>query len=74
MGDAGAGEGGCAAVAVRGVNGLVCFEFGEEGGEGAEVFEWGVGVEVEDGGDGETQEEVVCGAAGKFASVEPGEA
>jgi hypothetical protein len=53
---------------------LVRFEFYEEGVEGAEVVWRRGGVEVEDGGEGEAQEEVVCGAAGEFVRGEVREA
>lgn len=53
---------------------LVLFELDEEGEEGFEVVGRIGGVEVEDGGEGEAEEEVVCCAAGEVAGREGGEA
>jgi hypothetical protein len=53
---------------------LVLFEFHEEGIEGFEVVGGRVCVEVEDGGEGEAEEEVVGCAAGLVAGCEGGEA
>ena len=49
-------------------------ELGEEGVEAAEELERRGGVQVADGGDGEPEEQVVCGAAGEPARVEVGHA
>ena len=67
--DAGAGQGGCGG-AVGGVGLLEGFEFEEEGVEGAEVVDWVGGVEVEDCGEGEAEEEIVGRASGEFSRVE----
>ncbi len=58
--------------AVWGVGLLEGVEFDEEGVQGAEVVERVRRVEVEDGGQGEAQEEVVGRASGEFAGVEVG--
>lgn len=50
MGNAGTGERGGSAT-VWWVDLLVGFKLGEEGVEGAKVFEGGGGVEIEDGGE-----------------------
>jgi hypothetical protein len=55
------------------VDGLVGFEFEEEGVERFEVVGGRVGVEVEDRGEREAEEEVVCCAAGQVARREGGE-
>lgn len=73
VGDSCASEGGGAAAVWR-VDLLEGFEFKQEGVEGAEEVEGAGGVEVEDCGDGEAEEEVVCGSAGELARVEVGEA
>lgn len=71
--DAGAGEGGRGG-AVFGVDLLEGVEFGEEGVEAAEELGRGVGVEVDDGGERDAEEEVVCRAAAELAAVEVGHA
>jgi len=53
---------------------LVLFEFHKQGKQGSEVVGGVGGIEVEDGGEGEAQEEVVCCAAGKVAGCEGGKA
>ena len=58
--------------AVWGVGLLEGLEFEEEGVEGAEVVERVGGVEVEDGGEREAEEEVVGCAARELARVEVG--
>ena len=73
MRNASAGEGGGGGGVGR-VKGLIGFEFGEEGVEGAQVFVWGLGVQVEDGGDGVAEEKIVCSSAGELARFKVGEA
>lgn len=68
----GAGEGGLVGGAGFGVQLLEGVEFGKEGVERAEEFEGCVGVQVDDGGQGEAQEEVVGCASGEAAGVEVG--
>lgn len=47
---------------------------GQEEVEGAQELERGVGAEVDDGREGEAEEEVVCSAAGEAAVVKVGHA
>jgi hypothetical protein len=49
------------------VDALILFEFEEEGVEGFEVVGGRVGIEVEDGGKAEAEEEVVGRTAGLVA-------
>ena len=51
---------------------LVVLEVGEQGIEGAKIVEWALSVQVEDGRQGEAQQEVVGCAAGEAAWVEVG--
>ena len=55
------------------MDGLVLFELGEEGIEGFEVVCCRGRVEVEDCGEGEPEEEVVCCASGELVWLEVGE-
>ena len=52
---------------------LVLLELDEQCIEGFEVLGGGLGVEIEDGGEGEAEEEVVCCAAGEFGGLEVAE-
>lgn len=70
-GETGAGKGRGGGIAVDLLEGV---EFGEKGVEAAEEFARCGGVEVVDGGDGEAEEEVVCGFAGEFARFKGGHA
>ena len=52
---------------------MVLLELDEQCIEGFEVLGGGLGVEIEDGGEGEAEEEVVCCAAGEFGGLEVAE-
>ena len=52
------------------MDGLVLFELSEEGVEGFEVVRCRGRVEVQDCGEGEAEEEVVCRAAGELGGLE----
>lgn len=52
------------------MNGLVLLELDKEGVEGFEVVGGRVGVEVEDSGERESEEEVICCAAGEVTGNE----
>lgn len=54
--------------------GLILFEFCEKREQGAEIVGGRGGIQVEDGRKGETEEEILCGAAGEVARGEGGEA
>lgn len=56
------------------MHGLVLLKLNEQGIEGLEVVGGRVCVEVEDGGEGEAEEEVVGSAAGLVARGKGGEA
>lgn len=56
------------------MEGLKGVELGEKEVEGAEEFERGGRVEVDDGWEGEAQEQVVCCASSQTACVEVGHA
>jgi hypothetical protein len=53
---------------------LVLFEFEKKGVERFEVIAGGIGIEVEDSGEAEAQEKVVCCAAGLSAGCGGGKA
>lgn len=56
------------------MHGLVCLELEQQGVEGAQVVGGGVGVEVEDGGQAEAEQQVLCCAARLGAWGEGGQA
>jgi hypothetical protein len=56
------------------VEGLEGFELGQEDVETAEEFVDRVGVEVDDGGEGDAEKKVIGRAAGEFTTVKVGHA